>query len=122
MKSELTLSLLWIRRMASPKSFATERVTTLSSGLYSRCGTVSVTMSSVIAESRRRARPVSSSWLCVTAAWTLAAPNFAQRFAAAQSVGAPFIWCAYGYGTREECATDELCVVEEPGVSRGRFF
>ena len=43
-------------------------------------------------------------------------------FAAAQSVGAPFIWCAYGYGTREEFATDELCVVEEPGVSRGRFF
>ena len=86
MKSEFTLSLLWMRRIASPKSLATESVTTLSSGLYARCGTVSVTISSVMADSRSRARPVSSSRLCVTAAWTLAAPNLLHRFAAAHSV------------------------------------
>ena len=35
-------------------------------------------------------------------------------FAAAKSVGAPFIWCAYGYGSREEFAADRLFVIEDP--------
>ena len=35
-------------------------------------------------------------------------------YAAAKSVGAPFIWCAYGYGSREEFPEDGLLVVEDP--------
>ena len=35
-------------------------------------------------------------------------------YAAAKSVGAPFIWCAYGYGLREEFPEDGLLVVEDP--------
>ena len=35
-------------------------------------------------------------------------------YAAAKSVGAPFIWCAYGYGSREEFPADRLFVIEDP--------
>ena len=35
-------------------------------------------------------------------------------YAAAKSVGAPFIWCAYGYGSREEFPEDGIFVVEDP--------
>lgn len=35
-------------------------------------------------------------------------------FAAAQSVGAPFIRCAYGYGSKEEFPADGIFVVEDP--------
>lgn len=35
-------------------------------------------------------------------------------YLAAQSVGAQFIWCAYGYGAREEFPEDRLYVIEDP--------
>ena len=35
-------------------------------------------------------------------------------YAAAKSAGAPFIWCAYGYGSREEFPEDGIFVVEDP--------
>lgn len=35
-------------------------------------------------------------------------------YAAAKSVGAPFIWCAYGYGSREEFPEDGIFVIEDP--------
>ena len=35
-------------------------------------------------------------------------------FAAVKSVGAPFIWCAYGYGSREEFPAEGIFIVEDP--------
>ena len=35
-------------------------------------------------------------------------------YAAAKSVGAPFIWCAYGYGSREEFPEEGIFVIEDP--------
>ena len=35
-------------------------------------------------------------------------------YAAAKSAGAPFIWCAYGYGSREEFPEEGIFVVEDP--------
>ena len=35
-------------------------------------------------------------------------------FAAAKSVGAPCIWCAYGYGSREEFPEEGIFVIEDP--------
>ena len=35
-------------------------------------------------------------------------------YAAARSAGAPFIWCAYGYGSREEFPAEGIFVVEDP--------
>ena len=35
-------------------------------------------------------------------------------YAAAKSAGAPFIWCAYGYGSREEFPADGIFVIEDP--------